>query len=173
LYWDFIGETEASEERRFERDFADARKQGFLSKELFVRVARWKSVRQTPKYDSNSVESVRAATAKGFTAASDATALAALMQLKGVGLRTASATLHWMRQDRFPILDVRIVAALGLTESASYEDFEFYSLVATRVRDLARMCKIDLRTVDRALWAWDKIRSQEGRTIGQSGPPIL
>jgi hypothetical protein len=162
VYWDLINPSEAAEEQLFERDFAEARRQGFLSKELFIRVARWKSVRQTQNYESNSFESIRAATAEAFTAANDASALSALMQLKGVALRTASAILHWMIQDRFPILDVRVVAALGLTESASYEDFGFYSLVATRVRDLARECDIDLRTTDRALWAWDKLRSCRG-----------
>lgn len=160
VYWDLINPTEAAEERRFEQDFAEAGRQGFLSKELFIRVARWKSVRNTSHYQSNSIESVRAATAKAFTAANDTSALAALMQLRGVALRTASAILHWMRPDQFPVLDVRVVAALGLTESTSYEDFEFYSLVASRVRDLARECGVDLRIMDRALWAWDKLRSR-------------
>ncbi|MBK9131553.1 MAG: hypothetical protein IPM20_07985 [Gammaproteobacteria bacterium] len=160
VYWELINSTEATEERRFEQDFAEARKQGFLSKDLFVRVARWKSVRNTSHYQSNSIESIRAATAKAFTAANDASALAALMQLQGVALRTASAILHWMRPDQFPILDVRVVAALGLAESASYEDFEFYSLVASEVRGLARECDIDLRIIDRALWTWDKLRSR-------------
>ncbi len=162
VYWDLINPTEAAEERRFEQDFAEARKQGFLSKELFIRVARWKSVRNTSRYQSNSIESVRAATAKAFTAANDTSALAALMQLQGVALRTASAILHWMRPDQFPVLDVRVVAVLGLAESASYEDFEFYSLVASGVRDLARKCDVDLRIMDRALWAWDKLRSRGG-----------
>jgi hypothetical protein len=163
VYWDLITSKEASEERRFESDFAHARKQGFLSKELFVRVARWKSVRQTPNYESNSAEMIREQSAVAFQANDDGSALGALMQLRGVALRTASAILHWMRPDRFPILDVRVVSSLGLREPASYENVNFYVRIAAQVRELARECNLDLRTVDRALWAWDKLRASESR----------
>lgn len=158
-YWDLITPAEAAEERRFENDFSDARRQGFLSKELFVRVGRWKSVRQTPNYESNPAEVVRTASAKAFEASDDATALTALTSLRGVALRTASAILQWMRPRQFPILDVRVVSALGWPEPASWDDLAFYSRVSDRVRELARECDMDLRTMDRALWAWDKQRS--------------
>jgi hypothetical protein len=160
VYWDIITPIEAAEERRFEQDFSEARKRGYVSKELFVRVGRWKSVRQTPNYESNSEETVHAASAKAFGVADDATALAALMGLRGVALRTASAILQWMRPAEFPILDVRVVSALGWPEPASWDDLGFYSRVSARVRELARECAVDLRTMDRALWAWDKLRSR-------------
>jgi hypothetical protein len=167
VYWDLISSTEASEERRFEQDFAEAKKQGYLSKELFIRVGRWKSVRNTSSYMRNPVESIRDTTSEAFKTENDKNALAALMRLEGVALRTASAILHWMKPDRFPVLDFRVVAALDIAEPASYEDFGFYSLIATRVRDLARECDINLRTIDRALWAWDKLQSRRGH-----GPSI-
>ena len=158
-YWELITPREAADERQFEHDFREAREQGLLSKQLFVRVGRWKSTRQTPNYDSNPEEAVRVATAEAFRARDDGSAIAALTRLRGVGLRTASAMLRWMRPDQFPILDVRVVGALGWPEPASWEDLEFYSRVSERVRDLARQCDVDLRTMDRALWAWDKLRS--------------
>ncbi len=161
VYWDLITPNEAAEERRFEHEFDEARKRGYLSKDLFVRVGRWKSVRQTPNYESNLEESVRAASADAFAAADDVTALAAMTRLRGVALRTASAILQWMRPTQFPILDVRVVSALGWPEPASWEDPSFYARVSERVRELARDCAIDLRTIDRALWAWDKLRSRE------------
>jgi hypothetical protein len=158
-YWNLITPTEAAEEHRFEQDFDDARKHGFVSKELFVRVGRWKSVRQTPNYESNSPKAVRVASAEAFATSDDATALSALMRLRGVGLRTASAILQWMRPAQFPILDVRVVSALGWAQPTSWADLGFYARVAQRVRGLARDCAVDLRTMDRALWAWDKRRS--------------
>ena len=158
-YWELITRREAAEERQFEHDFREARGQGFLSKELFVRVGRWKSTRQTQNYGSNAEETVRAATAEAFRARDDGSAVAALTRLRGVGLRTASAMLQWMRPDQFPILDVRVVGALGWPEPTSWEDLEFYSRVTERARTLARQCAVDLRTMDRALWTWDKLRS--------------
>jgi hypothetical protein len=125
-YWELITSTEAAEERAFEQALPIARKQGFLTKSLFVRLARWKSVRQTPNYESNDEAAVRAATARAFKATDDArTALSALMQLRGVALRTASAILHWMHPDLYPILDFRVVGALGKPEPSSYEDCRF------------------------------------------------
>ncbi|MEA3246747.1 MAG: hypothetical protein U9Q74_11385, partial [Gemmatimonadota bacterium] len=126
----------------------------------FVRVGRWKSVRQTPNYESNSEERVRTATVAAFKASDDEQAIAALISLKGVALRTATAILQWMRPERFPILDVRVVSALGLEEPSSWDDTAYYAQVADRVRELARQCGVDLRTMDRALWAWDKFRSR-------------
>lgn len=129
-----------------------------MPKPLFVRLARWKSVRKTPDYESNTEAEVRAATSAAFAASDDAAAIQALTPLRGVALRTASAILHWMRPDRFPILDVRVLAALGVPEPPSYEDVRFYSTIAARIRALAEQHVLDLRTVDRALWTWDKLR---------------
>jgi hypothetical protein len=159
LYWGWINARDAAEERAFEHELDAARAAGFLSKALFVRLGRWKSVRNTPGYQSNDEADVRAATSAAFAAPDDATCLRALMRLRGVGLRTASAILHWMRPDRFPILDFRVLAALGIAEPRSYEDVEFYGTIAKRVRALAASHALDLRTIDRALWTWDKGRS--------------
>jgi hypothetical protein len=159
-YWNLISSSEALAEQAFERELPIARKQGFLSKDLFVRLARWKSVRQTPNYESNDEAAIRAATARAFSAADERIAILALKQLRGVGLRTASALLQWMRPERFPILDVRVVGALGKPEPASYEDIDFYLDIAKEVRILAQRHALDLRTMDRALWAWHK---QQGK----------
>ncbi|MGC2182199.1 MAG: hypothetical protein WA637_02845 [Terriglobales bacterium] len=160
-YWELITSTEEAEERAFEQELPSARKQGFLTKSLFVRLARWKSVRQTPNYESNDEAAVRAATARAFKATDDArTALSALMQLRGVALRTASAILHWMHPDLHPILDFRVVGALGKPEPTTYEDVDFYLTIAQEVKALAQRHALDLRTIDRALWAWQKSQSR-------------
>src|SRR5439155_17403220 len=142
------------EERAFEQELPHARKQGFLTKSLFVRLACWKSRRPKAKYESNDEATIRAATARAFKATDDASALSALMQLKGVALRTASAILHWMRPDLYTILDFRVVNALRKPEPSSYEDVDFYVTIAKEVKSLAQRHALDLRTIDRALWAW-------------------
>jgi hypothetical protein len=165
-YWELITSTEEAEERAFEQELPIARKQGFLTKPLFVRLARWKSVRQTPNYESNDEAAVRAATARAFKATDDArTALSALMQLRGVALRTASAILHWMHPDLYPIIDFRVVGALGKPEPTSYEDIDFYLTIAQEVKALAQRHALDLRTIDRALWAWQKSQSRPASCV--------
>ena len=160
LYWSLIAAAEAAEERGFEEELAIARRRGFLTKSLFVRLGRWKSKRQTPNYESNDEPTIQAATARAFVAPDEASALSALMRLQGVALRTASAILHWMRPDLYPILDFRVVGALGMPEPTSYEDVSFYLMIAKQVRSLAQRHALDLRTIDRALWAWHKLQSR-------------
>jgi len=165
-YWTLIASSDAKAERTFENDFRVARSCGLLSKELFVRVARWKSVRNIRRYESNTEADIRTATAAAFQACDDATAIKALTQLHGVAVRTASAILHWMRPERFPILDYRIMAALGEMTPKSYDDIRIYIRVADRIRELALLHSLDLRTIDRALWTWDKRRSRSKSKCG-------
>jgi hypothetical protein len=166
LYWNLITASEAAEERVFEQELPIAVNQGFLTKALFVRLARWKSKRQTPNYESNDEAAVRAATTRAFKATDDArTALLALMQLRGVALRTASAILHWMHPDLYPIIDVRVVGALGKPKPSSYEDIDFYLTIAQEVKALAQRHALDLRTIDRALWAWQKLQSRPASCV--------
>jgi hypothetical protein len=157
-YWSLISQREADEERVFNLEVPGARQRGFLTKSLFVRLARWKSVRPTLEYESNDEANVRAATARAITATDDTTALHALMQLRGVALRTASAIAHWIRPD-CPVIDVRVVAALGLPEPKSWENMGFCNEVANEIRAIAQRHSLDLRTVDRALWTWHKLQT--------------
>ena len=160
LYWNLISAGEVAEERAFETEMPAARKIGFLTKPLFVRLGRWKSVRQTPNYEANEEADIRSATARAFAASDPRSALSALMRLHGVALRTASALLHWMLPDQYPILDFRVVGALGRAEPTSYEDVDFYLDIAAEIKSRARQHGMDLRTMDRALWAWQKLQSR-------------
>lgn len=162
-YFELITPSERAAEDDIERAMPEARRQGFLPKDLFVKIARWKSVRKTPDYESNSPGDVTAATRGAFAAATEDEAIAALKRLNGVALRTATALLHWMRPDSFPILDFRVVGALGEAKPTNWEDVGFYSRISARVRDLARGHELSLRTVDRALWAWQKLDERRRR----------
>jgi len=62
-----------------------------------------------------------------------------------------------MVPDRYPILDVRVLSALGEPEPRSFEAPAFYSRIADRIRRHAHDLRIDLRTLDRAMWTWDKV----------------
>lgn len=158
-YWELISPREVIEERAFESEMIAERRRRALSKAMFVRLARWKSVRKTHDYEANSEAAVRIATANAFQADDDASALRSLISLDGVAVRTASAILHWLCPDRYPILDFRVLAALGEPEPSSYENPALYTRIADRVRALAARHALDLRTIDRALWAWDKARA--------------
>ena len=69
---------------------------------------------------------------------------AAFTPLRGLAVRTATALLHWMVQDRYSILDVRVLSALGEPQPSSFEDPPFYTRIAGRNRHLARKLYVDL-----------------------------
>jgi hypothetical protein len=54
----------------------------------------------------------------------------------------------------------RVVGALGKPEPTSYEDIDFYLRIAKEIRVLAERHGLDLRTMDRALWAWQKLQAR-------------
>jgi hypothetical protein len=155
-YWELITNREASEERAFERDMPFHRGRAFLTKEIFVRLARWKSPRKTPDYESNTDHEIEQASRRAFSAENDDDAITSMTALRGVALRTATALLHWMSPTLYPILDFRVVGALGLSEPSNWDSVEFYTRVTDPIRAIARKLGVDLRTVDRALWAWNK-----------------
>jgi len=158
-YWELITRDEATAECEFERLLSMARDAGALDQELFVRLARWKSPRPTKYYQRNTPEAIRHATSRAFRAHTDAEAIRALTVLDGVAVRTATALLHWMRPSRYPILDYRVVSALGEAEPRDWNDLDYYSRIAHRIRTIAADLDVDLRTLDRALWAWQKRHS--------------
>ena len=76
----------------------------------------------------------------------------ALRQLHGVGWPTASVLLHLTAPDCWPILDVRVLHALGLRD-VTY-GYAFWEALVHNHRDLVGRAGIDGRTLDRGLWQW-------------------
>jgi hypothetical protein len=162
-YWALCKPEEVAAETAIKGATQKARHAGFLSRDLFLVIARWKSKRPTRHYLKNSEADVREASRLAFLARTEAEAIHALTDLHGVGLRTATALLHWMRPEEFPILDFRVVGALGEAEPASYEDVAYYLRIAARVRHLAAKHKVTLRVIDRALWTWQRLAADKRR----------
>jgi thermostable 8-oxoguanine DNA glycosylase len=157
-YWSLISRNEVEVESTLDEELKEPRRAGYLDASIFMKIARWKSTRPTPLYAKNSATEIEAATASGFAATTDREAIESLTQLHGIGLRTATALLHWMRPNQFPILDFRVVAALHQNEPKDWEDVDSYSKIADVIRQRANELDMDLRTLDRALWTWDKKR---------------
>lgn len=157
-YWNLITEPERGEERSFGALLDEARKEGHLEKPLFIRLGRWKSPRIQHHLETNLAERVRTVTHDAFAAKGKKAPVQEMRKLKGVATRTATAMLHWMRPTEFPILDFRVVAALGWDAPDDWEDLAFYVSFAEHVVDLANDLSVNLRTIDRALWAMDKAK---------------
>jgi hypothetical protein len=130
------------------------REQGHYTREDLAAVGDWKSVRIRSRLGSNSDEDIRDITAMAFTAPERFQHLI-LTLLRGVQVRTASALLTIWDPDRHTVMDVRAIHALhslGAIETTEMSYPEYLNVC----RGIAGRLDVDLRTLDRALWRWDR-----------------
>lgn len=159
IYWETISRSERHVEQHVIPQVVEsARKRGYLLKDEFVTLARWKSTRPTRSYHSNTQNHVEGQTKRALLpTANREDSLEALVRLNGIKQRTATAILHWFRPDDTPILDVRVVAAAGLETPKGWENnIDYYRAFAEKIIREAQIAGVALRTIDRALWTWDK-----------------
>lgn len=130
------------------------RDQGHYTREDFAAVGDWKSVRIRGRLASNSDEDIREVSSMAFAAPERFQHLV-LTLLRGVQVRAASALLTVWDPTRHTVMDVRSLNALydlGEIEStaASYPEY------LAACRSIIGRLDTDLRSLDRALWRWDK-----------------
>lgn len=133
-----------------------ARARGHYTRAEFVRVCRWKTPRSGPLVRRNSPGAVVSATCVALREATgERERVEALLALQGVGWPTATVLLHAADPNRYPILDVRALHALGVRAPSSY-GFRFWQAYVEACRGLAEEAGVDGRTLDQALWQWSK-----------------
>jgi hypothetical protein len=134
----------------------NARKRGHYTLEEFRTVCRWKTPRSAPLVARNSREAVVSLTGVALSeTSSERERIDALRSLRGVGWPTASVLLHLAYPDCYPILDKRVVHALGVRPPSTYS-FRFWEVFVSAWRQLAKQAGVDGRTFDQALWQWSK-----------------
>jgi hypothetical protein len=143
-------------ERVLKARLARRRRRGtlYLTRGELRWIGEWKSPRIRPQIARNTEAGVRGATAAAFLARRDATRLAVLLGLRGVGVAVASVILHFGEPARHPIYDVRVRAALrrvGVRRrfpptAAGWAEY------AAVLREMGARHRVSLRTLDKALW---------------------
>lgn len=134
---------------------------GYYTREEFIEVCAWKTVRSRPKVSRNAEAAVVQATGAAIAAEDEAARMAALLELDGVGVPTASTLLYCAFPDDYPILDVRALESLGVKPRSQYP-LSFWLDYLTACRELAQRAGVSLRTLDKALWQHSKERSRLG-----------
>jgi len=129
------------------------RKQDYLNKADFVEICEWNSTRPRALYRSNAEDFIREITRVSFTTKHERVRVEVLTLLKGVSLATASVLLHFCAPDPYPILDSNSLWSLGATPPRKF-DFEFWWDYVQATRKLAKRARVDMRTLDRALWQY-------------------
>jgi hypothetical protein len=130
---------------------AAARERGHYLKREFLLVCRWKSPRSGPRVAANPPKAIVRQTGAALAATDDAERMAALLELDGVGVPTASVLLHFASPAGCPILDVRALDALGHKGRSTYP-VSYWVAYCAACRTLAAEHGVSVRTLDKALW---------------------
>ena len=101
----------------------------------------------------NSDEDVREITSVSITANSERLRIGVLRTLEGVDWPTASAVLHFLFDDLYPILDERAMRTVG--GSTSY-NMDRWPQDTRLCRGKAKEYGVSLRDLDLALWVFDQ-----------------
>jgi hypothetical protein len=126
----------------------------YLTRADLVWLAEWKTPRIRPLIARNTQAGVRGVTAAAFLVRDEGRRLRLLLGLSGVGVPVASVVLHFADPSRYPVYDVRVLAALrrlGVRRRFPATAPGWVAYVGC-LRGLARRHRVSLRTLDKALW---------------------
>lgn len=139
----------------------DAQRAGVLSRDQFLALARWKSPRTQPRCARNSPAFIAEVTSAALRSTDPRFKAEVLTLLDGVDWATASVILHFCDRDRWPIIDYRAFWSLGQKSPAGRYCFALWDEYCRYTRQLADRIQLDMRTVDRALWAYSKVKQRD------------
>ena len=131
------------------------KRRGFLTKNEFLVVCRWKSPRSQPRCRTNSPEFICEVTKCALSTPAERLRIEVLTLMNGVSWPTASVILHFFHPDDYPILDFRALWSLKSAVPQPYE-FVFWQAYTRHCRKLSKLSGVSMRTVDRALWQFSK-----------------
>ncbi len=123
----------------------------------FLTICNWKTQRSEPLVAQNSAKEVERSTQEAISSREEARRMEALIELRGVGVPTASALLHFAYPESYPILDVRALESLGCKGRSQYS-VSFWVQYVETCRRLARQYGVTVRLLDKALWQHSKER---------------
>jgi hypothetical protein len=158
-YWATCKPEDKQRESYIETKIAlDIRSQGFLTRDNFLTLCRWKSPRIVPYAARNDVEYIRTVTGCALATASERLRIEVLTLLAGTGWPIASVILHFGCDNLYPILDFRALWSAGVDDvSAVVYDFELWQAYTLFCRVTAQDAGVSLRVLDRAMWGYSAL----------------
>jgi len=139
----------------------NAIKRKCLTKDELRQIAYWKAPRSAGHVEKNEEVYVKEMTKFVFIAKTERARIEILTKLDGVSWPTASVILHLFHNDPYPILDFRALWSVGVNVPPKY-NYEFWWEYVKFCREIAARNKIDMRTLDRALWQYSKEKQKTG-----------
>jgi hypothetical protein len=139
---------------------ARARSRGWITHDEFLAIGRRKSQRPRKLQATNAPAFVEEITRVSLSPDTSARlAIEILTLLAGVAWPTASVILHFCHRERYPILDFRALWSVSIDVPNKYT-YPVWMEYSEFTRTLARRAKVDMRTLDRALWQYSSMHQR-------------
>ena len=153
------GVTHRTADQQIGSTFKRVRQRGYLTLDELKETANWFSKPfLIGKVSKNTSEQVESVTRSAFAAASERERLTLLQDLYGVSWSMASVILHFaIPQCRYPIVSKYVTATI---ETSRVDSFEGWFGVTEFLREKSKEYGVDMRILDRALWAYSEKRQQ-------------
>ena len=138
------------------------RSRGYLTRDEFLEICRWKSPRTQPWCAQNDEFTIQTVSRAAFSTPDESLKIDLLRTMRGIEWPTASTLLHFCDRRQYPILDYRALWSLGYSRAPRYT-MAFWLAYLRFTRSLARRLGVDIGTLDRALWQYSKERQPPPR----------
>lgn len=136
-----------------------ARARGYLLRDEFLELCRWKTPRSQPRCAENGEDYVREISRIALAATNEELKIRVLLLLAGVSWPTASVILHFCDRGPYPILDVRALWSVGVRRVPKYT-FSLWWGYTCFIREISDRTGLSMRAIDRALWQYSKERQR-------------
>ncbi|MDW1954947.1 MULTISPECIES: hypothetical protein [Vibrio] len=140
-----------------EKEFNEALQAKFISKDLFMRICRWKSKRKTSLQKLNSEERINDVMSSVFRSSKDSERINLLCSLDGVAVPTASTFLTMLDSSRYGVVDLhawRVLHRMGIVRGKSSGkslNTSNYITYLNQIRTIATHFDVTPRLVDISL----------------------
>jgi thermostable 8-oxoguanine DNA glycosylase len=138
--------------------------QGFLTKEDFFQVVRWKSARAIRKAEENSEEAIEKITKFTFDINNEEVKIRVISSLNGVSIPMASSILTIAFPEKYGVIDIRAWHTLynfGLIDyckdTYTVKDWLLYLKI---IRKMGKDFGFTPREIDKALFMYDKLNRE-------------
>jgi hypothetical protein len=141
------------------------RGQQFLTREDYLAIGMWKSPRPKKHYENNTDDFIREVSSISFNTLDEKLRIEILTLLNGCKYPLASAILHFKYPNKYPIIDYRVLWSFkGINRPISY-NFDRWSEYVEDIRRIASRYKVDIRTIDKALWKYSEENQSESPRV--------
>ncbi len=165
--WHPLYDTTENDEQDYQDIIRDVKREvsakGTITKPVFIRILEWKAARLKGIVKLNQYDTY-AETIRSAIQSPEKYKLTMLTSLYGIGVPLASTILHFIYPEDFPIMDIRTAEVLhcGHYIESVQRDEKHYPPFRAAILGIKRQYpQWSLRQIDRALFAYHKINSNQ------------